>query len=178
MLLGLGLGVMRGERERPPLRGAYWLLAAIYLIASLGHALASGNGPAVALALCAPAGIVLFPCIVAEGASVATESVVDQLWELEHSEDSVATAVDAWLDGFMDDFKRLHSVDRRQSNGGGHTKEEIAKVTDDWEAKADWIRHVERLRHAGVQHEFKTALNQRGIKPRVLVAGQLVTNRH
>ena len=85
MLLGLGLGVMRGERERPPLRGAYWLLAAIYLIASLGHALASGNGPAVALALCAPAGIVLFPCIVAEGASVATESVVDQLWELEHS---------------------------------------------------------------------------------------------
>ena len=87
---------MRGERERPPLRGAYWLLAAIYLIASLGHALASGNGPAVALALCAPAGIVLFPCIVAEGASVATESVVDQLWELEHSEDSVATALDAW----------------------------------------------------------------------------------
>ena len=38
MLLGLGLGVMRGERERPPLRGAYWLLVAIYLIASLGHA--------------------------------------------------------------------------------------------------------------------------------------------
>ena len=73
MLLGLGLGVMRGERERPPLRGAYWLLAAIYLIASLGHALASGNGPAVALALCAPAGIVLFPCIVAEGTSVATD---------------------------------------------------------------------------------------------------------
>ena len=149
MLLGLGLGVMRGERERPPLRGAYWLLAAIYLIASLGHALASGNGPAVALALCAPAGIVLFPCIVAEGASVATESVVDQLWELEHSEDSVATAVDAWLDGFMDDFKRLHSVDRRQSNGGGHTKEEIAKVTDDWEAKADWIRHRQSLRSRG-----------------------------
>ena len=110
MLLGLGLGVMRGERERPPLRGAYWVLAAIYLIASLGHAVASGNEQLVALALCAPAGIVLFPCIVAEGASVATESVVDQLWELEHSEDSIAASVDAWVDGFMHDFKRLHRV--------------------------------------------------------------------
>eukprot|EP01043_Picozoa_sp_COSAG02_P041786 COSAG02_NODE_3495_length_6655_cov_15.683038_5_plen_49_part_00 len=48
MLLGLGLGVMRGERERPPLRGAYWVLAAIYLIASLGHAVASGNEQLVA----------------------------------------------------------------------------------------------------------------------------------
>ena len=89
-----------------------------------------------------------------------------------------ARSVDAWVDGFMHDFKRLHSVDRRASNGGGHTKEEIAKVTQDWERKADWIRHVERLRHAGVEHEFKTALQQRGIRSHRLVAGKRVTNQH
>ena len=44
MLLGLGpLGVMRGERERPPLRVAYWVVMAIYMIATLGHVLAAGN---------------------------------------------------------------------------------------------------------------------------------------
>ena len=123
MLLGLGLGVMRGERERPPLRVAYWLVVAIYMIATLGQAMAAGNELAVATAICFPAGPVMFPCLLAEGLSVATETIADQVWEGEHSEDSIAASVDSWTAGFMQDFRQQHSVDRRSSNGGGHTKE-------------------------------------------------------
>ena len=61
MLLGLGLGVMRGERERPPMRVAYWLVVAIYMIATLGQVMAAGNELAVATAICFPAGSVMFP---------------------------------------------------------------------------------------------------------------------
>ena len=62
MLLGLGLGVMRGERERPPLRVAYWVVMAIYMIATLGHVLAAGNEMAVTAAISFPVGLVVFPC--------------------------------------------------------------------------------------------------------------------
>ena len=116
MLLGLGpLGVMRGERERPPLRVAYWLVVAIYMIATLGHVTAAGNEMVVATAISFPVGLVMFPCLLAEGLSVATETIVDQVWEGEHSEDSIAASVDRWTEDFMQDFRQQHAVDRRGS---------------------------------------------------------------
>ena len=40
-MLDLGLAVMRGERERPRVHMAYWLLVALYAFAMLGNAVAA-----------------------------------------------------------------------------------------------------------------------------------------
>ena len=40
----------------------------------------------------------------AKGLSVATETIADQVWEGEHSEDSIAASVDSWTADFMQDF--------------------------------------------------------------------------
>ena len=53
-MLDLGLAVMRGERERPRVHMAYWLLAAVYAFAMLGNAVAAGEGMLQDVALCIP----------------------------------------------------------------------------------------------------------------------------
>ena len=53
-MLDLGLAVMRGERERPRVHMAYWLLAALYAFAMLGNAVAAGEGMLQDVALCIP----------------------------------------------------------------------------------------------------------------------------
>ena len=53
-MLDVALAVMRGERERPPLRVAYWMVIALYLFAVLGHAVAAGETAVADFALAAP----------------------------------------------------------------------------------------------------------------------------
>jgi len=73
-MLDLGLAVMRGERERPRVHMAYWLLAAVYAFAMLGNAVAAGEGMLQDVALCIPLVTAAVPLGVGVAAGAATEA--------------------------------------------------------------------------------------------------------
>ena len=166
-MLDLGLAVMRGERERPRVHMAYWLLAAVYAFAMLGNAVAAGEGMLQDVALCIPLVTAAVPLGVGVAAGAATEAAATRLSEhVVPSEEAVAASVEAWCDVFMRDFQEQHCVDRRWSNGGGHSVENRnlrKKDAESWEKKADWIRRVERLKQQGIPNAFAAALRQQGI---------------
>ena len=166
-MLDLGLAVMRGERERPRVHMAYWLLAALYAFAMLGNAVAAGEGMLQDVALCIPLVTAAVPLGVGVAAGAATEAAATRLSEhVVPSEEAVAASVEAWCDVFMRDFQEQHCVDRRWSNGGGHSVENRnlrKKDAESWEKKADWIRRVERLKQQGIPNAFAAALRQQGI---------------
>jgi diacylglycerol kinase len=115
-MLDLGLAVMRGERERPRVHMAYWLLAALYAFAMLGNAVAAGEGMLQDVALCIPLVTAAVPLGVGVAAGAATEAAATRLSEhVVPSEEAVAASVEAWCDVFMRDFQEQHCVDRRWS---------------------------------------------------------------
>ena len=104
----------------------YWLLAAIYLFAALGSAVASGNAEwPVQLAASAPTVLVAGPVAAGRLAQRVTEAGVDALCGESAEWKDI---VDAWTEGFTADMRADAAasgiVDRRASNGGGHVKEE------------------------------------------------------
>ena len=115
--LELGLAVMRGERERPRVHMAYWLLAALYAFAMLGNAVAAGEGMLQDVALCIPLVTAAVPLGVGVAAGAATEAAATRLSEhVVPSEEAVAASVEAWCDVFMRDFQEQHCVDHHWSN--------------------------------------------------------------
>ena len=142
-----------------------WLLAAIYLFAALGSAVASGHELAVQLAVSLPAVLVAGPVAVGRAAECAADAAVAAvIGESAEWEDIVA----AWCEGFMDDAREEalgfgKGSDRRGSNGHGHQKEAVGAVIDDWERQAGWIKTVEVLQRRGDITPYTTALRQKGI---------------
>jgi len=113
---------------------AYWLLAAIYLLAALGGALASGHVGElpVELAVRAPALLIASPVAAGRLAQAATQAGVDALFgESQDFHDIVR----AWSEGFTADMRANAAdsgyADRRSSNGGGYKKQEIGSVCKD-----------------------------------------------
>ena len=95
-MLDLGLAVMRGERERPRVHMAYWLLAALYAFAMLGNAVAAGEGMLQDVALCIPLVTAAVPLGVGVAAGAATEAAATRLSEhVVPIEEAVAASVDA-----------------------------------------------------------------------------------
>ena len=112
-MVGSELPWMRGG-ERPPVKPVYWALATIYLVAAVGYAAATLGEDAATALVAGSHLLAVVPAAAAAGLGEATRIVVE-LVPQPPTEESQAwhDTMDAWVQGFMRDYRAKRTNDRR-----------------------------------------------------------------
>ena len=165
---------MRGG-ERPPVRRVYWLLATIYLVAAVGYAAATLGEDAATALVAGSHLLAVVPAAAAAGLGEATRIAVE-LVPQPPTEESEAwhDTMDAWVQGFMHDYRTKRTFDRRRLNGGRSMDRQSVKK--DWPLMARWVQAVEMLQRKGDLTPYASALRQRGIARHRQENGRTVYN--